>query len=375
MHTLQVAASWFPKGPLGYQGEFLHPPRSLLPRGARTRHERTMLLKVALVAALAAAGEAAFDACGTPEAGPVLGGVDVVDAWAKALGAQNGPAPPPGAPRAAPGRALAGAEAPPLKGSAEHVFTTKDGFAFHFATPENRDAYASDPTKYPLGAGGYCGLGASGRDPRCPGGGECRGLACGTSPVTFQISGVDGKLYFFLGAGARSIFNEDEAASVEGASAKVQAVEEAAGHACFNTDLLGCRTPGMAPGGGNASRAGGWRQRLNQGLRGPEGMAGQRGPQGGPGGQQRPGMPGGGQRPAGPGGPGGGGQHPGGPGGGGGQHPGGPGGPGGGGQHPGGPGGPGGPRGGGGGASHHHKHHHKPTAWEAVKAVKAWFGN
>ena len=335
-----------------------------------------MLLKVALVAALAAAGEAAFDACGTPEAGPVLGGVDVVDAWAKALGAQNVPAPPPGAPRAAPGRALAGAEAPPLKGSAEHVYTTKDGFAFHFATPENRDAYALDPAKYPLGAGGYCGLGASGRDPRCPGGGECRGPACGTSPVTFQISGVDGKLYFFLGAGARSIFNEDEAASVAGASAKVKAVEAAAEHQCFNTDLLGCRTPGMAPGGGNASRAGGWRQRLNQGFSGPEGMAGQRAPQGGPGGQQRPGMPGGGggqhpSVPGGGGGGGGGGQHPpgpGGPGGGGGQRPAGPGGPGGGGggQHP---GGPGGPRGGSGGASHHHKHHHKPTPWEAVKAL------
>ena len=51
----------------------------------------------------------------------------------------------------------------------------------------------------------------------------------------------------------------------------------------------------MAPGGGNATRTGAWRQRLNQGFLGPSGMAGQRGP--GPGGQQRPGMMMGGQRP------------------------------------------------------------------------------
>ena len=240
--------------------------------------------QAALITALATATQAAFDACGEPNKGPVLGGLDVVDAWAKALEARNATAHLPPV-----------AAAPPLRGSAEHVFTTKDGFALHFATEANKDAYAADPSKYPLGAGGYCGLGASGRDPRCPEGGHCRGPACGTSPLTFQVSGVDGKLYFFLGAGARQIFNEDEKASVEGASAKVKAVEAATGRACFNTDLLGCRTPGMAPGGGNATRAGAWRQRLNQGFLGPGGMLGQRGPA--PGGQQRPGTMMGGQRP------------------------------------------------------------------------------
>ena len=125
-----------------------------------------LMRQAALLAALAAAGQAAFDACGEPNKGPVLGGIDVVDAWAKALKARNatvsnqGPRPPPMA------------EAPPLRGSAEHVFTTEDGFALHFATEANRDAYAADPAKYPLGAGGYCGLGASGRDPRCPEGGH-----------------------------------------------------------------------------------------------------------------------------------------------------------------------------------------------------------
>ena len=153
-----------------------------------------LMRQAALVTALAAAGRAAFDACGEPTKGPVLGGLDVVDAWAKALEARNATAHLP--PMAA---------APPLRGSAEHVFTTKDGFALHFATEANRDAYAADPSKYPLGAGGYCGLGASGRDPRCANGDHCRGPACGTSPLTFQVSGVDGKLYFFLGAGARQI--------------------------------------------------------------------------------------------------------------------------------------------------------------------------
>ena len=258
-----------------------------------------LMRQAAFITALAAAGQAAFDACGEPNKGPVLGGIDIVDAWAKALKARNATAPSQGP------RLPHMAEAPPLRGSAEHVFTTPDGFALHFATEANRDAYAADPAKYPLGAGGYCGLGASGRDPRCPGGGHCRGPACGTSPLTFQISNVDGKLYFFLGAGARQIFNEDEEASVAGAAAKVVEVEAATGRACFNTDLLGCRTPGSGiswSGGGNATRAGAWRQRLNQGFLGPGGMAGQRGPA--PGGQQRPGMmmgdgqhPAGGQRP------------------------------------------------------------------------------
>ena len=315
-----------------------------------------LMRQAALLAALAAAGQAAFDACGEPNKGPVLGGIDIVDAWAKALKARNatvsnqGPRPP------------HLAEAPPLRGSAEHVFTTKDGFALHFSTKANRDAYAADPSKYPLGAGGYCGLGASGRDPRCANGDHCRGPACGTSPLTFQVSGVDGKLYFFLGAGARQIFNEDEKASVEGASAKVKAVEEATGRACFNTDLLGCRTPGMMPGGGNATRAGAWRQRLNQGFLGPGGMLGQRGPA--PGGQQRPGTMMGGQRPGTTG------QRPDGQ-----QRPGGQRGPGamrGDGQRPGGQNGgqrPG-PRGGDGGGdgARQPAPKRKKTAWESVKA-------
>ena len=310
-----------------------------------------LMRQAALLTALAAAGRAAFDACGEPTKGPVLGGIDVVDAWAKALEARNATA-----------RLPHVAEAPPLRGSAEHVFTTKDGFALHFSTKANRDAYAADPSKYALGAGGYCGLGASGRDPRCPEGGHCRGPACGTSPLTFQISNVDGKLYFFLGVGARQIFNEDEKASVEGAAAKVKAVEAATGRACFNTDLLGCRTPGMAPGGGNATRAGAWRQRLNQGFLGPGGMLGQRGPA--PGGQQRPGTMMGGQRPGTTG------QRPDGQ-----QRPGGQRGPGamrGDGQRPGGQNGgqrPG-PRGGDGGGdgARQPAPKRKKTAWESVKA-------
>ena len=201
-----------------------------------------LMRQAALLTALAAAGRAAFDACGEPTKGPVLGGIDVVDAWAKALKARNATAPSQGP------RLPHMAEAPPLRGSAEHAFTTKDGFALHFATEANKDAYAADPAKYPLGAGGYCGLGASGRDPRCPEGGHCRGPACGTSPLTFQVSGVDGKLYFFLGAGARQIFNEDEKASVAGAAAKIQKIEAATGRACFNTDYWAAGRRAWRPG-------------------------------------------------------------------------------------------------------------------------------
>ena len=101
-----------------------------------------LMRQAALITALAAAGQAAFDACGEPTKGPVLGGIDIVDAWAKALKARNATAPSQGP------RLPHMAEAPPLRGSAEHVFTTEDGFALHFATEANRDAYAADPAKY-----------------------------------------------------------------------------------------------------------------------------------------------------------------------------------------------------------------------------------
>ena len=87
-----------------------------------------LMRQAAFITALAAAGQAAFDACGEPTKGPVLGGIDIVDAWAKALKARNATVSNqvPRLPHMA--------EAPPLRGSAEHAFTTTDGFALHFAT-------------------------------------------------------------------------------------------------------------------------------------------------------------------------------------------------------------------------------------------------
>ena len=65
-------------------------------------------------------------------------------------------------------------------GSSEHT-TEYKGSTFQFASKENRDAFASDPTKYAPQYGGFCAFGTAG------------GYKAKIDPAAFTV--VNGKLY------------------------------------------------------------------------------------------------------------------------------------------------------------------------------------
>ena len=125
----------------------------------------------------------------------------------------------------------------PLKGSANYVYKTSEGFEFWFSSQENQKAYETNPEDFQIGAGGYCGLAVSGGDPACDYD-VCQGPACTTKSTTYEIA--NGKLYFFLGDGAMKIFNEDKNASAIDCEENVLAVENSTGITCLNTDKFMC---------------------------------------------------------------------------------------------------------------------------------------
>merc|ERR1711924_355055 len=84
--------------------------------------------------------------CGAASAGPVLNGIDIVDAFQAAK---------------------AGHSAVPQKGSPANNYTDSAGFTFYFISAANAASYKASPSSYPVGAGGYCGLAVSGGDPAC----------------------------------------------------------------------------------------------------------------------------------------------------------------------------------------------------------------
>ena len=129
----------------------------------RTLGRTIMLMRqAALLTALAAAGQAAFDACGEPTKGPVLGGIDIVDAWAKALKARNATAPSQGP------RLPHMAEAPPLRGSAEHAFTTKGRLRPPLRDGGQQGRVRGGPGQVPPGRGRLLRPGGLGPRPALP---------------------------------------------------------------------------------------------------------------------------------------------------------------------------------------------------------------
>jgi len=168
-------------------------------------------------------GGGGLTSCGDPSLGPVLNGVDIVATFKLA-------------------QAKSGTTAP-VMGSSVYPYTNTDtGYSFYFATQANLDEYKASPESFPIGAGGYCGLAVSGGDPAC-GDSVCQGGACTTSSATFEVA-TDGKLYFFLGAGAMSIFNRDQSTSTAGCTANIAAVEKLTGKTCLNTDKFNCHGGG-----------------------------------------------------------------------------------------------------------------------------------
>lgn len=68
----------------------------------------------------------------------------------------------------------------PVRGSPAHV-AEWSGARFHFATRENRDAFAADPMRYAPQYGGFCAYGVAG------------GYKAAIDPAAFTV--VDGRLY------------------------------------------------------------------------------------------------------------------------------------------------------------------------------------
>jgi len=163
------------------------------------------------------------EGCGAANLGPVLGGVDIVSAYAAAT---------------------AGARIDPPMGSSQYRWQNPEGFFFHFTSRENLDAYSASPKSFPLGAGGYCGLACSGHDDSCAAGSMCKGPACLSSPMTYEIA-TDGLLYFFFGGGGMKTFNyfdgtnksQINMSSIASCAMAVIEAEHAQGHQCFNTDF------------------------------------------------------------------------------------------------------------------------------------------
>ena len=89
-----------------------------------------MQLTVLIAAVAAAAAQPMQHTCGDPSDGPVLGGVDVV-------GTSMHPT------------------AAPVMGNSTFVDTSLGGYAFHFSTQANLDAFKANSSKYIPSYGGY----------------------------------------------------------------------------------------------------------------------------------------------------------------------------------------------------------------------------
>jgi YHS domain-containing protein len=82
----------------------------------------------------------------------------------------------------------------PVKGSPRYNHRWR-GATWHFASPENRDAFAAAPEKYAPQYGGYCAYGVA------------NGYAVSIDPAAWSI--VDGKLYLNYSLGVREDWKKD----------------------------------------------------------------------------------------------------------------------------------------------------------------------
>lgn len=156
--------------------------------------------------------------CSDPKTtGPVLNGIDIVETFTSA--------------------AAGNATVPPV-GSEKFSYTDDEGFEWHFISQANMNSYLLDPSKYPIGAGGYCSLAISGNDPACNYE-VCTGPACLDSADTHAV--YNGKLYFFLGSGARHIFEEDLDTNLANVDTVIAGVEDLNGISCRNDEIFRCQ--------------------------------------------------------------------------------------------------------------------------------------
>ncbi|MEM9436276.1 MAG: YHS domain-containing (seleno)protein, partial [Pseudomonadota bacterium] len=95
-------------------------------------------------------------------------------------------------------------EGKPVEGSAEFSFEY-DGATWHFASAENRDAFAADPVAYAPQYGGYCAWAVS------------QGYTASISPNAWSIH--EGKLYLNFNRAVRARWAVGKEANIAAADA------------------------------------------------------------------------------------------------------------------------------------------------------------
>jgi hypothetical protein len=217
------------------------------------RHSVAAKMLLALLAAVSAKPPQ----CGEPGAGPVLGGIDLVEA-----------------------SALAGQNASVPRGSEMHGVNAF-GYRFLFVSEANAAAFQSDPAAHVPRFGGYCGIAMTGHDDCCLPLPACLGPTCIhldkryaalPMPSIFRLCGkllhflthsphcpcsygvYAGSLVFFFSPGVKLFWDHTADANLIAANANWAAlikhrnitVSGGVAH-CFNTDFLWCLHPGPIP--------------------------------------------------------------------------------------------------------------------------------
>ena len=151
--------------------------------------------------------------CGDPNAGPVLGGVDLVD-LKRCVDRAGAPSSP---------------DCAPTVGS---VNATYGGYTFAFRNASNRDAFESDPRPYLPATGGFCSFSLTGFDE------NGAGFWCACAGHEDGYAYVDGAAHFFLFGGAKASFLRDGAGNMTANWRALLEENGAAEGACFNTARL-----------------------------------------------------------------------------------------------------------------------------------------
>lgn len=132
-------------------------------RARQCRHLMVVLPFATIISALP-------QECGVPTAGPVLDGIDLVEA-----------------------HGLAGKNASLPRGVEAHAVTAF-GYRFLFVTDANAAAFRLDPTAYVPRYGGYCGVAMTGNDDCCAPLQACLGPTCVHRKLRYPLASASASL-------------------------------------------------------------------------------------------------------------------------------------------------------------------------------------
>lgn len=166
--------------------------------------------------------------CGNPEAGPALGGIDLIEA-----------------------ASVSGQNASLRRGSETHGVNAF-GYRFLFVSGANADTFRSEPASHVPLYGGYCGIAMTGHDDCCSPHKACLGPTCLNLNESYGT--YAGRLVFFFSPRVRSGWDGNADANLAAANSywatlvRSRNITVSGGVAhCFNTDYLWCLEPGPIP--------------------------------------------------------------------------------------------------------------------------------